>query len=195
MGVFVGFPIPGLQGTNHPSYGLHICADGDPPHRHWVAFYWTSLLTIESILLSLSCYKAFLYYKRGTGGDIMRLLTRDSLLYFIFIFGIYLGNQFIWLHNDITLNEVGTGFSFCISAILANRLMLTVRSSYFNDGSRNIMDTCHVYSSTGPGFLSLPAITRRNIDRDRGMSFAETESGLVLTDEFDMSVFDEERGF
>jgi len=83
MGVFVGFPIPGLQGTNHPSYGLHICADGDPPHRHWVAFYWTSLLTIESILLSLSCYKAFLYYKRGTGGDIMRLLTRDSLLYFI----------------------------------------------------------------------------------------------------------------
>ncbi len=57
------------------------------------------------------------------------------------------------------------------------------------------MDTCHVYSSTGPRFLSLPTIPRRNIDRDRDMSFAETESGLVLTDEFDMSVFDEERGF
>jgi len=199
MGVFVWVPIRGLQDTNRPSYGLQICADGDPPHRHWVVFYWTSLLTIESILLSLSCYKAFLYYKRGTGGNIMRLLTRDSLLYFIFIFGIYLGNQLIWLHNDITINEVGTGFSFCISAILANRLMLTVRSSYFNPEYRNTTtETYHVYSSAAPEFLSPPTVAHGvegHGERLRGISDECTQSGPMLTDDFDVAAYDEERGF
>ncbi|KLO14657.1 hypothetical protein SCHPADRAFT_300784 [Schizopora paradoxa] len=195
MGVFVGFPIAGLQGTNRPSPGLHICADGDPPHRHWVAYYWTCLLTIESVLLSLSCYKAFIYYRRGTGGNIMRALTRDSLLYYLFIFGIYLGNQIIWLHNDITLNELGTGFSFCISAILANRLMLSVRSMYFNGESQTstiTLETRHVYSSATPGFLSLPSTLRTDVESGcRGTS----ARGPALTDDFDMTVFEEERGF
>lgn len=110
MGVVVGMPVPGLRGecpffaflglqaapwtvpyfflfiwkgTNSPSPGLFICADGDPIRRHWVSYYWTSLLITESILLSLSVYKAYVFQRTGAGGNLMRILTRDSVLYFI----------------------------------------------------------------------------------------------------------------
>ena len=97
---------------------------------------------------------------------------------------------------QITLNELGTGFSFCISAILANRLMLTVRSTYFNGECRTLtsMETRHVYSSATPGFQSYR--TMRCLDVDRGRrEVARTENGAVWTDDFDMTVFEEERGF
>ena len=67
------------------------------------------------------------------------------------IFVLYTTNQVIWLRNtvrsnatlnlllftdtmadQITLNEVATGFSFSISAVMANRLMLSVRSRYYS---------------------------------------------------------------
>jgi len=131
MGVVFGTPKPGLIGTNNPKNGLFLCADGDPVNAHWITYYWTAILIIESILLSLSLYKAYLHHKTGAGGGLMKVLTRDSVLYFIFIFWIYLANQIIWLVNDLTLNEIGTGFSFCVSAILANRLMIAVRSNYY----------------------------------------------------------------
>ncbi|TDL24694.1 hypothetical protein BD410DRAFT_785385 [Rickenella mellea] len=148
MGVVFGFPKQGLVGTNNPRPGLYLCADGDPPnHVHWVSYYWTAILIIEGILLSLSLYKAYINHRTGAGGSLMKILTRDSVLYFVFIFWIYCANQIIWLANDLTLNEIGTGFSFCISAILANRLMIAVRSNFYRGhnhagyGARDIIST------------------------------------------------------
>ena len=81
---------------------------------------------------------------------MIKALTKDSVKYFVAIFCIYAINQAIWLVNDvsclifvtllthylkisrqITLNEVLTGFGFVISAIMANRLMINVRESYY----------------------------------------------------------------
>lgn len=47
---------------------------------------------------------------------------------------------------QITLNEIATGFSFSISAVLANRLMLSVRDRYY--------DLSAVTHSTVPPFFS-----------------------------------------
>ena len=38
---------------------------------------------MDSILLGLSLYKAILNYRTGAGGGLMRVLTRDSVLYFV----------------------------------------------------------------------------------------------------------------
>jgi len=132
MGVIFGVPKAGVIGTNNPATGVFICADGDPLNGdHWVAFYWTAILCIESILLSLSLYKAWQYRNQKEGGGLMRALTRESVLYFVAIFWVYLANQILWLRNRLTLNELGTGYSFVISVISANRLMIAVRSTYF----------------------------------------------------------------
>ena len=41
------------------------------------------MLITESILLSLSIYKGWQNRKTGYGGSVMRVLTRDSVIYLI----------------------------------------------------------------------------------------------------------------
>lgn len=127
---------------------MFICADGDPlDGEHWIGFYWTAILCIEFILLLLALYQVWKHRNQNEGGRLMRSLTQESVLYFVTIFWIYLANQMLWIQNRVrfpshssmsksspriitklTLNELGTGYSFVISVIFANRLMVAVRS-------------------------------------------------------------------
>lgn len=76
-------------GTNEPFSRLFICADADPMNgTHWVVYYWVAILVIESILLSLALYKAWLHRPSTTGSSLMRELTRHSVIYF-FAYVIY----------------------------------------------------------------------------------------------------------
>ena len=72
-----------IAATNSPSPGLFICADGDPPHAHWITWFWLVIICIESILLSLSVYKGWQTHRAGLGGGLMTTLARDSVLYFL----------------------------------------------------------------------------------------------------------------
>ena len=65
--------------------GVHICADGDPPGYHWIAYYYTTLLVTESVLLSLSLYKGWHSWRSDLkhSSSIQHVLTRDSVLYFL----------------------------------------------------------------------------------------------------------------
>ncbi|KAG6856163.1 hypothetical protein H0H87_006970 [Tephrocybe sp. NHM501043] len=76
--------MPSLYGTNEPFPGNFICADGDPlDGSHWVVYYWTAILVIESILLSLAIYKAWQHRKAVRGSSLMQALTKDSVVYFV----------------------------------------------------------------------------------------------------------------
>ncbi|KAJ7718959.1 hypothetical protein DFH07DRAFT_784768 [Mycena maculata] len=128
MVVLFEVPKAGLVGTNNPSYDLFICADGDPPHVHWMAYVPVITLTTESILLGLAVFKASQQFHAGiSGGRILPKLTRESVFFFSSIFGIHLGNLIIWMINTLTVNELITGYSFAIPAVLANRLLISVR--------------------------------------------------------------------
>jgi hypothetical protein len=132
MGVLFGVNKAGVIGTNNPAEGVFICADGDPLNgSHWIMYYWVAVLSIESCLLSLALFQAWQHRKKVQGGGLMRALTRDSVLYFIMIFWIYLANLVLWAKNRVTLDELGTSYSLVISVILANRLMISVRSTYY----------------------------------------------------------------
>jgi len=132
MGVLFGVSKPGVIGTNNPAEGVFICADADPMDgSHWIMYYWVSVLSIESCLLTLALYQAWRHRHKTQGGGLMRALTRDSVLYFIMIFWIYLLNLSLWAKNVVTLDELGTSYSLVISVILANRLMISVRSTYY----------------------------------------------------------------
>ena len=74
----------GCTDTNNPAPGVYICADGDPPGGHRLAFTWTPVLITESILLCLSLYRGWQNRKFGSGGStVLRILTRDSVIYFL----------------------------------------------------------------------------------------------------------------
>lgn len=73
----------GDAATNNPSPGLLICADGDPPHMHWITWFWLTIILIESILLSLSVYKGWTTYRQTGTGSLLFALTRDSVFYFV----------------------------------------------------------------------------------------------------------------
>ncbi len=70
-------------GTNEPVSGLFMCADADPPDHHWIVYYWVAVLVIESILLCLALRQAWLHRPSASGSDLMRKLTRDSVIYFL----------------------------------------------------------------------------------------------------------------
>ena len=106
-----------LQATNNPAPGVFICADGDPPGEHWIAYYWTAVLSIEFVLLLLSLYKAWVY--RNAGNGLMRSLTKGSVIYFVLIWWIYLGNQILWIRNRVSQDTV------FVHRILTSLLALT----------------------------------------------------------------------
>lgn len=132
MGLVFGIPNPKLIGTNEPFPGNFICADADPPDgTHWVVYYWAAILIIEGTLLLLALYKAWQHRTAARGSSLMQQLTRDSVIYFFTIFWIYLANLILWHINRITLDELGTAFSFVLSSIFANRLLIAVRESHY----------------------------------------------------------------
>ena len=55
--------------------------------------------------------------------------------------------------TQITLDEVGTGFAFTVSAVLANRLLIAVREKYYS--YRKELDECD--SFTTMRFQTIPA--------------------------------------
>ncbi|KAI0319539.1 hypothetical protein OF83DRAFT_1170091 [Amylostereum chailletii] len=126
-----GYDYNVYAGGNSPANGVFICADYDDPGKPWVVFYYTAILVTESIFFSLSIYSAWTHRKTALKNGIFRVLTKDSVYYFGFLFWIYLGNQVIWIYNIPALNELGTGFGFSLSAIFANRLMISLRRAYY----------------------------------------------------------------
>ncbi|KDQ49715.1 hypothetical protein JAAARDRAFT_42648 [Jaapia argillacea MUCL 33604] len=126
-------------GTNEPFPGLIICTDGDLPHKHWYAFFWTAVIAVESILLALALFKAWTDYRKGLGSSLITILARDSAIYFVVIFWLYMFNQIIWIFNRMTLNELSTGFSTAISTIAVNRMVISVRDRYYNDTSEHTL--------------------------------------------------------
>ncbi|KAI0341100.1 hypothetical protein BDW22DRAFT_1485579 [Trametopsis cervina] len=153
FGILFGIQNPDLVGTNNPSPGLFLCADGDPPHGHWITYYWMSILIIESILLGLSVYKGWQTHQSGLGGGLMGVLTRDSIFYYLVIFLVYGMNMIFWFLNILTLDEFGTGFAFTISSVLANRLLISVRERYYMARSEledfNTFTSMHFQSAPG----------------------------------------------
>ncbi|TFY77483.1 hypothetical protein EWM64_g6529 [Hericium alpestre] len=193
MGCLFGIPRP-LVGTNNPAPGVFICADGDQPGHPWVAFYFTSTLAIETILLLLSLWKAWHAHKTGLGGGLMKVLTRDSVYYFAIIFWVYLANQIIWIVNDITLNELATGFGFSISSILANRLMISVRSTYYLQehlpSELRSIPIGQSISNRPPSTMGIVAEPEGEYDDHAGPSHAPRGG-----EEFELATFNDSRGF
>ncbi|KAK7017697.1 hypothetical protein R3P38DRAFT_2784642 [Favolaschia claudopus] len=127
IGQVILFDVPraGLVAENNPAPGLYICADGDPPNVHWMAYVPLINILAESVFLSLALFKA--YQQRKIPGRIIPRLTKESICFFVAILGLHTANLTVWMINNLTTNELVTGFAFSIPAALANRLLISAR--------------------------------------------------------------------
>ena len=67
---------------NNPAPGVYICADGDPIDGHWISYYWTTILVVNTIFLGLSLYKAQRNWRCKYATTMLRMMARDSVLFF-----------------------------------------------------------------------------------------------------------------
>lgn len=173
MGLVFGIPNQNLVGTNEPFPDLFICADADPlDGSHWVVYYWMSILIIESTLFALALWKAWQHRPSAQGSKLMQQLTRDSAMYFAVLFCIYLVNLIMWIRNRITLDELMTAFSFVISSIFANRLVISVRSNHY----RAVRPEIDTYMMSGIKFYKVPIKTQMTTMGESTTDYTTTDT-------------------
>ncbi|KAA1475241.1 hypothetical protein DENSPDRAFT_883412 [Dentipellis sp. KUC8613] len=124
---------PKIADPGSPAPELIICIHGDRSGKPWGVIYYVVIFATESILLVLSLWKAWTKRNEDLPGGMYENLFRDSAYYFALIFWVYVINLIIWIYNIPTINELGTGFASALSSILANRLLISIRSAHYRD--------------------------------------------------------------
>ncbi|KAF8225891.1 hypothetical protein L208DRAFT_404439 [Tricholoma matsutake] len=119
---------------NEPSPGIFFCTLLEPPHSpRWSASFYATAFLCDGILLSLALWQAWLHRPSQDGVELMHQLTRDSAIYFLMIFWIYVVSLALWVNNRpvIALMEVVIPFSFALPCIVVARLMIHMRSAHY----------------------------------------------------------------
>ncbi|KAF8582490.1 hypothetical protein K439DRAFT_1661809 [Ramaria rubella] len=96
---------------------------------------WIPALIVEATLLSLMLYKAWKLFGEGGRFPLLRLLIRDSILYFSTNIAILLLNCFIWAFNvnHEIIVEVVLGWAIAIPCAMVSRLLLNMRRRYYTE--------------------------------------------------------------
>ncbi|KAH6908826.1 hypothetical protein BKA70DRAFT_253570 [Coprinopsis sp. MPI-PUGE-AT-0042] len=98
-------------------HGKFCFADGIPSH-FWS--FWLPLIAFETILCGLALVRGFQAVRTGgslfrAGRHLVRILIRDSVLYFVVIGVTYITCLMFWLEAPVSLLEVPIGFSIAMS--------------------------------------------------------------------------------
>ncbi|KAF8885361.1 major facilitator superfamily-domain-containing protein [Infundibulicybe gibba] len=122
----------GITAVAHPLPGVTFCTPIGVPH--WFYAFWIPMLASECLLCGLALVRGFCTFRESggsvftSGKDLISILIRDSVLYFLVIFATYFTNMLIWIFARQTLLEIPIGFSVAMSCVLANRVVFNIRA-------------------------------------------------------------------
>lgn len=68
-----------------------------------------------------------------TGPRLLRVLIRDSMIYFITICSVYILNILIWRLEETSLSLVATGWSLTLLSVAGSRMLLNLREAREDD--------------------------------------------------------------
>lgn len=112
-----------------PLTNLSFCNSPDIPDYFFT--FWIPVLIFESLLCALALFRGFQTFK-STGGlftsgrHLVKVLIRDSIMYFLIMFATYLTSLLVWVVGPIDLLEIPIGFTVALSCVLGNRVILNV---------------------------------------------------------------------
>ncbi|KAF8580632.1 hypothetical protein K439DRAFT_289992 [Ramaria rubella] len=95
---------------------------------------WIPPLMFEAFLCFLMLYKAWTLYHGDLNDPLLRLIIRDSVLYFLTMFAVLLANCLFWAlssHVPFSLPDVAVNWSVAVPCALGSRLLLNIRERYF----------------------------------------------------------------
>lgn len=106
--------------------------------------FWIPLLAFEALMCGMALYRGFTTLDTEgslfqSGRQLVRMLIRDSVFYFLAMFTTYLTNLIVWVSARQTLLEIPIGFSVALSSVLASRLVLNVREASRDLGFSNAL--------------------------------------------------------
>ncbi|KAF8526380.1 hypothetical protein JB92DRAFT_2872688 [Gautieria morchelliformis] len=128
--------IPDIAGPPGISTGCYV---GPQPPLYFLT--WIPPLICESILCLLMLYKAWTKYKNNCDSSLLRLIIRDSVLYFLTVFAIFLINCLVWALASQNYLQVALWWSVALPCSLGSRLMLNMRERiYVSETAQRVSD-------------------------------------------------------
>ncbi|KAL5526776.1 hypothetical protein ACEPAF_8501 [Sanghuangporus sanghuang] len=144
--IIMGTTLRDVEARAHLIPGTDFCI---PIHvsSHFYAF-WIPILCFEALLCALACIRGYRSYRdreiRRMSDlrrrvrqshqperhlNILEVLLRDGVGYFIIAFATYLTTTLMWIIGPITVLEIPIGFTVAFASVIGNRLLLNLRDS------------------------------------------------------------------
>ncbi|KAJ7888070.1 hypothetical protein B0H14DRAFT_3856091 [Mycena olivaceomarginata] len=123
---------------------LALCTGTIPK---FLIFYPVPMMGFDTILLILVVYKAYLIQldeasitsdKRWTGIRVMRIMFRDSVIYFACTVGVNLFNLLLWVVGPFDLFTLGTAWAVTVPVMAASHVLFNMRSAYHDPPSSTL---------------------------------------------------------
>ncbi|KAF7349478.1 hypothetical protein MSAN_01738100 [Mycena sanguinolenta] len=106
----------------------------------FLLIYPVPMMIFDSILLILVVYKAYLVQREESasaisskvwlGARIMRIMIRDSVLYFACTVGVNLFNLLMWAFGPYDLFTMGAAWGATVPVMAASRILFNMRKAY-----------------------------------------------------------------
>ncbi|KAF8480689.1 hypothetical protein JB92DRAFT_3039996 [Gautieria morchelliformis] len=115
------------------------CDIGPQPLLYFLT--WIPPLIRESILCLLMLYKAWTEYKNNCDSSLLHLIIRDSVLYFLTVFTIFLINCLVWALASQNYIQIALWWSVALPCSLGSRLLLNMRERiYVSETAQRVSD-------------------------------------------------------
>ncbi|KAG1856628.1 hypothetical protein DFJ58DRAFT_337261 [Suillus subalutaceus] len=127
---------------NHKAQIFGVCAIVESVD--WLYLFWVPMMGLDFVLVLLAGYKSLQHYfqvpdKTWSGARLMRTFARDSILYFLCNFLIYLFSTLLGKFGPAEYYQLGAITVAIVPPITANRLLINMHDSTHAEQERGTM--------------------------------------------------------
>ncbi|KAG2049457.1 hypothetical protein BDR06DRAFT_706061 [Suillus hirtellus] len=104
----------------------------------WFIPFWTPIMAFDFVIMVLAGFKSMQHYihvpnKNWSGARLMKILARDSFVYFACNFFNYLAITFVFHLAPPEFFQLGASWTIVIPPIAVNHLLINMEQSRFRD--------------------------------------------------------------
>ncbi|KAI0087249.1 hypothetical protein BDY19DRAFT_995312 [Irpex rosettiformis] len=139
-----------LQLTN---LSASLCAVTNLDSVSFLYSFWIPMMVSESLLCTLVVIRAVERMREDrrakrkftwveNGRELVIILIRDSILYFLVLFAVYLTNTILFRQQDLIITESAISYAVSLSCVMGSRLCLNVRGIVSEASYHHRADSC-----------------------------------------------------
>ncbi|TFK45953.1 hypothetical protein OE88DRAFT_1739904 [Heliocybe sulcata] len=116
-------------------YGFKSCSGTTPTYFY---AWWIPIMVFDAMLMLLIMYKAASHMRSqaksqlpkewGYASRLLFILAKDSVVYYVVIFCVWMGNTLLWELGSVDLWGVGSTWAMVIPSTAATSIMLNLRA-------------------------------------------------------------------